>query len=99
MKARKLTKRQRVLLKAHKYVLFERSYRQAMERINLLRSECRNNINLHKSSMTRLHRLKDFICEALPAELYEAGLVDKKISFLSLHSKKYKHLTSIKVSI
>ena len=70
----KLTKKQLTELRSHKYFLFERSWRQLIERLKYLDALCRTNTDLYKYDMERIENLYNIANKCFCKELYCIGM-------------------------
>ena len=73
----KLTKKQLTELRSHKYFLFERSWRQFIERLKYLDALCRTNTDLYKYDMERIENLHKIANKCFCKELYWLGIENK----------------------
>lgn len=73
----KLTKKQLTELRSHKYFLFERSWRQLIERLKYLDALCRTNTDLYKYDMERIENLYERANKCFCKELYCIGMENK----------------------
>ena len=75
----KLTKKQLNELKKRKYFLFERSWRQFIERLKYLDALCRTNTDLYKYDMERIENLYKIANKCFCKELFWIGMEDEII--------------------
>ena len=75
----KLTKKQLNELKKRKYFLFERSWRQFIERLNYLKALYRTNTDLYKYDMERIKNLYKIANKCFCKELFWIGMEDEII--------------------
>ena len=73
----KLTKKQLMDLRSHEYFLFERSWRQFIERLNYLKALYRTNTGLYKYDMERIKNLHKIANKCFCKELYQMGMENK----------------------
>ena len=73
----KLTKKQLTELRSHKYFLFERSWRQFIERLNYLKALYRTNTELYKYDKERIKNLHKIANKCFCKELFWIGMENK----------------------
>ena len=73
----KLNKKQLTELRSHKYFLFERSWKQFMERLNYLKALYRTNTDLYKYDMERIRKLHKIANKCFCKELFWIGMEDE----------------------
>lgn len=65
----KLTKKQLTMLRAHKYIIFERSWENILFRLKYIKARALTNKELHKYTLIRVENLFDLIEKELPKEV------------------------------
>ena len=73
----KLTKKQLTELRKRKYFLFERSWRQFIERLNYLKALYHTNTDLYKYDMERIKNLHKIANKCFCKELFWIGMEDE----------------------
>lgn len=73
----KLTKKQLTELRSRKYFLFERSWRQLIERLNYLKALYHTNTDLYKYDMERIRNLHKIANKCFCKELFWIGMEDE----------------------
>lgn len=65
----KLTKKQLQTLRAHKYIIFERSWESTIFRLKYIKAVARTNMELHKYTLQRVMKLYQVIETEMPKEV------------------------------
>lgn len=92
----KLTKKQLNELRSHKYFLFERSWKQFMERLNYLKALYHTNTDLYKYDMERIRNLHKIANKCFCKELYWLGMENKILPDMICTKRESR---SVKLSI
>lgn len=93
----KLTKKQLSELRKHKFIIFERSYDNCLQRLNIVKAYCNTNMELHKYTFNRMKVLWEKLQQIYVKELKELNYInnDSNIHDLTFNSK----LRKIKISV
>lgn len=93
----KLTKKQLSELRNHKFIVFERSYDNCLQRLNIVKAYCNTNRELHKYTFNRMEVLWEKLQQIYVKELKELNYIktDSNIHDLTFNSK----LRKIKISV
>lgn len=80
----KLTKKQLVELRSRKYIIYERSYENCLNRLTICKARINSNPELYKYSFERVKRLLEYIHAAYLKELISLGYMEEGSHYLNI---------------
>lgn len=80
----KLTKKQLAELRSRKYIIYERSYENCLNRLTICKARINTNPELYKYSYERFKRLFEYIKTEYLKELISLGYLEKNSHYLNI---------------
>ena len=93
----RLTKSQLKELRKGGYIIFERSYANCLERLNIVKACSHTNPELHKYTFYRMRKLWDFCQKKYVEELTNLGYINKGDNIYKVCA--HRDLRNVKISL